>query len=100
VAGSKQNLGKDRSKNLGGNLSFASDKFDRFLLLPPMDYPDLVRTMSRSSFIITDSGGIQEEGAVFDKPILILPDTTERPEGSWLAWLPWWGRMRIQLSPR
>lgn len=58
-----------------------SSHFDRLLLLPPMDYPDLVRTMSMSDVIITDSGGIQEEGAVLGKPILILRDTTERPEG-------------------
>ena len=81
VIGSKPNARKDRNKNIGESLPPASHKFDRFMLLPPMDYPDLVRVMSMSDFIMTDSGGIQEEGAVLGKPILILRDTTERPEG-------------------
>lgn len=55
--------------------------FDRFMLMEPLDYPDLIKVMNMSSLIITDSGGIQEEGAVLGKPIIILRDTTERPEG-------------------
>jgi hypothetical protein len=51
------------------------------MLKQPLDYPDLVQIMGMSSLIVTDSGGIQEEGAVLGKPILILRDTTERPEG-------------------
>lgn len=53
----------------------------RLLLLPPLDYPDLVQIMQMSEIIVTDSGGIQEEGAVLGKPIVVLRDTTERPEG-------------------
>ena len=55
--------------------------YERFMLKQPLDYPDLVQVMGMSSLIVTDSGGIQEEGAVLGKPILILRDTTERPEG-------------------
>ena len=55
--------------------------YERFMLKQPLDYPDLVQIMGMSSLIVTDSGGIQEEGAVLGKPILILRDTTERPEG-------------------
>ena len=53
----------------------------RLILVPPLDYPDLVEVMRLSNVIMTDSGGIQEEGAVLGKPILILRNTTERPEG-------------------
>lgn len=53
----------------------------RLLLLPPVDYQDLIQIMNASTCIMTDSGGIQEEGAILGKPILILRNTTERPEG-------------------
>ena len=53
---------------------------NRFLLIPPLDYIDLVHLQSKSYFIMTDSGGIQEEGVSIGKPILILRNTTERPE--------------------
>jgi len=49
-------------------------------LLPSLDYSDLVRVMSRARFILTDSGGIQEEAPYLGKPVLILRDKTERPE--------------------
>ena len=54
--------------------------FNRFLLIPPLDYIDLVHLQLKSYFIMTDSGGIQEEGVSIGKPILILRKTTERPE--------------------
>ena len=53
---------------------------NRFLLIPPLDYIDLIHLQSTSYFIMTDSGGIQEEGVSIGKPILILRNTTERPE--------------------
>jgi hypothetical protein len=49
--------------------------------MEPLDYPDLVRAENESSLIITDSGGIQEEGAALGKFVLILRENTERPEG-------------------
>lgn len=50
-------------------------------LLEPLQYPDFVFFMKNSYLIMTDSGGVQEEGPYFGKPILVLRDNTERPEG-------------------
>jgi UDP-N-acetylglucosamine 2-epimerase (non-hydrolysing) len=50
-------------------------------LLPPLDYPDLVMIMSECFVVVTDSGGIQEEAPTFGKPVLVLRENTERPEG-------------------
>jgi len=49
-------------------------------LLPPQDYLPFVYLMSRASIILTDSGGIQEEAPSLGKPVLVMRDTTERPE--------------------
>ena len=49
-------------------------------LLPPVNYADLVIAMNSSHLILTDSGGIQEEAPSLGKPVLVLRDTTERPE--------------------
>jgi UDP-N-acetylglucosamine 2-epimerase (non-hydrolysing) len=49
-------------------------------LLEPLSYPDLLEVMRRSHFVMSDSGGIQEEAPSFKKPILILRTVTERPE--------------------
>ncbi len=50
-------------------------------LLPPQDYRSLIRLMRRCRLILTDSGGIQEEAPTFGKPVLVLREKTERPEG-------------------
>lgn len=50
-------------------------------LVEPLDYPDFVQLMQRSYLILTDSGGIQEEGPSLGKPVLVMRETTERPEG-------------------
>ncbi|HSK79684.1 MAG TPA: UDP-N-acetylglucosamine 2-epimerase (non-hydrolyzing) [Thermoanaerobaculia bacterium] len=47
----------------------------------PFDYRELVRRLIRCRFALTDSGGIQEEAPTFGKPVLVLRETTERPEG-------------------
>ncbi|MBU6399197.1 MAG: UDP-N-acetylglucosamine 2-epimerase (non-hydrolyzing) [Verrucomicrobia bacterium] len=52
----------------------------RVHLTEPLAYPDLLRLMARSHLILTDSGGIQEEAPSFHRPVLILRETTERPE--------------------
>jgi UDP-N-acetylglucosamine 2-epimerase (non-hydrolysing) len=52
----------------------------RIHLLDPLPYPDLLEIMRRCYLVLSDSGGIQEECPSFRKPILILRDTTERPE--------------------
>ncbi|MEX0879736.1 MAG: UDP-N-acetylglucosamine 2-epimerase (non-hydrolyzing) [Thermoanaerobaculia bacterium] len=50
-------------------------------LVEPLDYLELVRLMRRARLILTDSGGIQEEAPTFGKPVLVLREKTERPEG-------------------
>lgn len=52
----------------------------RIHLLDPLPYPDLLEVQRRCYLVLSDSGGIQEEVPSFRKPILILRDTTERPE--------------------
>lgn len=54
---------------------------ERVELLEPLDYPSLIRMMRSAYLILTDSGGIQEEAPTFGKPVLVLRETTERPEG-------------------
>lgn len=49
-------------------------------LIPPQDYLPFVYLMNRSTLILTDSGGIQEEAPSLGKPVLVMRDTTERPE--------------------
>ncbi|MFQ5486596.1 MAG: UDP-N-acetylglucosamine 2-epimerase, partial [Desulfobacterales bacterium] len=49
-------------------------------LLEPQDYFHFVYLMNKSYFIITDSGGIQEEAPALGKPVLVTRETTERPE--------------------
>lgn len=49
-------------------------------LITPLDYPSFVWMMQNSYFIITDSGGIQEEAPSLGKPVLLMRETTERPE--------------------
>jgi UDP-N-acetylglucosamine 2-epimerase (non-hydrolysing) len=50
-------------------------------VVEPLDYLALVRLMRRARLILTDSGGIQEEAPTFGKPVLVLREKTERPEG-------------------
>lgn len=53
---------------------------DNVELIEPLDYLSFVEVMRRSVFIITDSGGIQEEATALGKPTLVMRDVTERPE--------------------
>jgi UDP-N-acetylglucosamine 2-epimerase len=50
-------------------------------LLEPLDYLTFVYVLSRAAIVVTDSGGIQEEAPSLGKPVLVIRDTTERPEG-------------------
>ena len=52
-----------------------------FNLLEPLCYFDLISVLSRSYLVLTDSGGIQEEGPTFGVPVLVMREVTERPEG-------------------
>lgn len=53
---------------------------EQIQLIEPLDYLPFVNLMARSDLILTDSGGIQEEAPSLAKPVLVLRDTTERPE--------------------
>jgi UDP-N-acetylglucosamine 2-epimerase (non-hydrolysing) len=50
-------------------------------LIPPVDYLEFVHLMSRADLVLTDSGGVQEEAPSLGKPVLVLREVTERPEG-------------------
>jgi UDP-N-acetylglucosamine 2-epimerase (non-hydrolysing) len=54
---------------------------DRIVLLPPLDYLRFVSLLARAYLVLTDSGGVQEEAPTFGKPVLVLREVTERPEG-------------------
>ena len=54
---------------------------DRIHLLSPLSYQPFIEAMNKAYMIVTDSGGIQEEGPSFHKPILVFRKVTERPEG-------------------
>ncbi|MEW6229198.1 MAG: UDP-N-acetylglucosamine 2-epimerase (non-hydrolyzing), partial [Bacillota bacterium] len=53
----------------------------RVHLIDPVDYQTMVALMKRSYLVLTDSGGLQEEAPSLDKPVIVLRDVTERPEG-------------------
>ena len=53
----------------------------RTVLLEPPEYARFVKLMQRATLILTDSGGVQEEAPAFGVPVLVLRETTERPEG-------------------
>jgi UDP-N-acetylglucosamine 2-epimerase (non-hydrolysing) len=53
---------------------------DNILLIAPIPYPEFVRLMDRCELIVSDSGGVQEEAPSLKKPVLVMRDTTERPE--------------------
>jgi len=67
------NIRKPVNKILKGN--------SRIHLIEPLDYQYLIWLMNRSYLVLTDSGGIQEEAAALDKPVLVMRDVTERQEG-------------------
>lgn len=66
------NVKKPVEKNLDNN--------PRIFLIEPQDYLPFVYLMDRSHIILTDSGGVQEEGPSLGKPVLVMRETTERPE--------------------
>ncbi|NPV27297.1 MAG: UDP-N-acetylglucosamine 2-epimerase (non-hydrolyzing) [Firmicutes bacterium] len=53
---------------------------DRVHLIEPLDYEPFANLMNRATLVLTDSGGLQEEAPSLGKPVLVLRDTTERPE--------------------
>ena len=49
--------------------------------IDPLDYPHFIRALDLSTIVLTDSGGVQEEAPALGKPVLVMRETTERPEG-------------------
>ena len=49
--------------------------------IAPLDYPHFIRALDACTIALTDSGGVQEEAPALGKPVLVMRDTTERPEG-------------------
>lgn len=56
------------------------DGLEKVILCEPLEYPDFVWAMNASKFILSDSGGVQEEASAIKKPVLIMREVTERPE--------------------
>ncbi len=54
---------------------------DNVALLEPLDYPHFARLLDLAHLMLTDSGGVQEEAPALGKPVLVMRETTERPEG-------------------
>lgn len=54
---------------------------DNVAMIEPLDYPNFVGLLNACAFMLTDSGGVQEEAPALGKPVLVMRDTTERPEG-------------------
>lgn len=54
---------------------------DNVALIEPLDYPHFARLLDLACLVLTDSGGVQEEAPAFGKPVLVMRETTERPEG-------------------
>ena len=67
-------------------------------LIPPLDYLPFVHLMSNSYLVLTDSGGVQEEAPGLGKPVLVMRDTTERPEAVDAGTVKWLEQIKIRLS--
>lgn len=66
--------------NVKGPIEARLGAIGRIKLLPPQEYLPFVHLMRRADIILTDSGGVQEEAPSLGKPVLVMRDTTERPE--------------------
>ncbi len=62
------------------NEVFGEQEYDNLFFIEPLDYLPFVCLMEQSAIVLTDSGGIQEEAPGLGKPVLVMRDTTERPE--------------------
>jgi UDP-N-acetylglucosamine 2-epimerase (non-hydrolysing) len=66
--------------NVKGPVEISLGELERVKLIAPLDYLPFVHLMRRADIILTDSGGVQEEAPSLGKPVLVMRDTTERPE--------------------
>tara|TARA_R110000751_G_scaffold194488_1_gene299885 strand:- start:1529 stop:2509 length:981 start_codon:yes stop_codon:yes gene_type:complete len=62
------------------NVQKHKDILTHVTVVEPMEYPDLLNLLTKTKLVITDSGGLQEEGSFFNKKVLVCRQTTERPE--------------------
>jgi UDP-N-acetylglucosamine 2-epimerase (non-hydrolysing) len=67
--------------NVRAPMSEVLGGIDNVAMIDPLDYPNFVRLLSLCHFVMTDSGGVQEEAPALAKPVLVMRETTERPEG-------------------
>jgi UDP-N-acetylglucosamine 2-epimerase (non-hydrolysing) len=67
--------------NVQGPVYERLGKLENIRLVPPQAYSEFVALMAHSRLVLTDSGGVQEEAPGLGKPVLVMRDTTERPEG-------------------
>lgn len=67
--------------NVRAVMDSALGGLDNVAMIEPLDYPHFARLLSISHIMLTDSGGVQEEAPALGKPVLVMRDTTERPEG-------------------
>ena len=70
-------------KREGAPASLQATGGSRLSLLPPLDYAPFIFLLTQSYLVLTDSGGIQEEAPALGKPVLVMREVTERPEGVW-----------------
>ena len=67
--------------NVSSVMNAALGGLDNVALIEPLDYPHFARLLSLAEIMLTDSGGVQEEAPALGKPVLVMRETTERPEG-------------------
>lgn len=67
-------------KPIYDTFGYQASNFGNMFLIEPLEYTTFVYLMRQSTLVLTDSGGIQEEGPGLGKPVLVMRDTTERPE--------------------
>ena len=67
--------------NVRAVMNTALAGLDNVAMIEPLDYPHFARLLSIAEIMLTDSGGVQEEAPALGKPVLVMRETTERPEG-------------------
>lgn len=67
--------------NVGSVMDAVLGRRENVARVAPLDYPQFVRALEMADLVLTDSGGVQEEAPALGKPVLVMRETTERPEG-------------------
>ncbi len=71
---------REAIRKVFGIVDLKDNSIDNLHFIEPLEYTEFVRLMDNSTIILTDSGGIQEEAPALGKPVLVMRNTTERPE--------------------